>query len=79
MIAQLQLQTDTADPVIVASIAHTLKSSSASAGALSLAQACADVEARLRGAQVANLRHEIHRLVALAEAAQQSVATILRG
>jgi HPt (histidine-containing phosphotransfer) domain-containing protein len=79
MIAQLQLQTDTADPVIVASIAHTLKSSSASAGALSLAQACADVEARLRGGQVANLRHEIHRLVALAEAAQHSVATILRG
>jgi HPt (histidine-containing phosphotransfer) domain-containing protein len=63
----------------VASIAHTLKSSSASAGALSLAQACADVEARLRGGQVANLRHEVHRLVALAEAAQQSVATILRG
>lgn len=79
MVAQLRLQAQAPDADVVASIAHTLKSSSASAGALSLAQACADVEARLRGGQVANLRHEVHRLVALAEAAQQSVATILRG
>jgi HPt (histidine-containing phosphotransfer) domain-containing protein len=79
MIAQLQLQADAADAAIVASIAHTLKSSSASAGALALSKACADVEARLRGGRVADLRHDVERLVALAEAAQRSVAAILRG
>ncbi len=79
MIAQLQLQADAADAVVVASIVHTLKSSSASAGALALSKACADVEARLRGGRVTDLSHDIHRLIALAEAAQRSVAAILRG
>jgi hypothetical protein len=78
MLAQLRLQADSGDAELVAGIAHTLKSSSASVGALALSRACADVEARLRSGQVADLRHDIHRLVVLAEAAQRSVAAILR-
>jgi hypothetical protein len=50
MLAQLEAARSSADAAAVAAIAHTLKSSSASVGALGLAAACADVEARLRGA-----------------------------
>jgi hypothetical protein len=80
MVAQLRLQAEAADADadVVAGIAHTLKSSSASVGALALSRACADLEARLRGGRSADLRHEIVRLVDLAESAQRSAAAILR-
>ncbi len=78
MIAQLMAEADGGSPEVVAGIAHTLKSSSASVGALELSRACADVEARLRSGPSADLRHDIERLIALAEAAQRSVAAILR-
>ncbi len=78
MIVQLQGQADAGDADVVAGIAHTLKSSSASVGALALSRACADVEARLRAGQVADLSHDIQRLIVLAQAAQRSVAAILR-
>lgn len=42
----------------VAGVAHTLKSSSASVGALSLAAACAEIERRLRSGD----RHDQHDL-----------------
>jgi HPt (histidine-containing phosphotransfer) domain-containing protein len=88
MIVQLQAQSEAGDPQVVAAIAHTLKSSSASVGALALSQACAEVEARWRGvggsgappddsSPITGLRHDIHRLVALAEAAQRSAQAIL--
>ncbi len=78
MIAQLQAEADGGSPDVVAGIAHTLKSSSASVGALALSQACADVEMRLRNGQSADLRHDIERLIVLSQAAQRSVAAILR-
>ncbi len=78
MITQLQAQTEAADPDVVAGIAHTLKSSSASVGALALSRWCADVETRLRNGQRADLSHDIEQLIALAQAAQRSVAAILR-
>ncbi len=78
MIAQLQALHDDGDPAVVASIAHTLKSSSASVGALSLARLCAEVEARLRGGDTSLMRHDIDRLVKAAALAQRSVGAILR-
>lgn len=78
MIAQLEAETDGGSPEVVAGIAHTLKSSSASVGALALSQACADIEHRLRNGQTADLRHDIDRLIVLSQAAQRSVAAILR-
>ena len=78
MIVQLQAESDGGHADVVAGIAHTLKSSSASVGALALSKACAEVETRLRSGQTADLRHDIARLIALAQAAQRSVAAILR-
>ncbi len=78
MITQLQAQADAADADVVAGIAHTLKSSSASVGALPLSRACAEIEARLRSGQRADLSHDIERLIVLSQAAQRSVAAILR-
>lgn len=78
MIAQLDAQADGSDAGVVASIAHTLKSSSASVGALPLSRVCAEVESKLRSGDASDLRHDIERLVAGAEAAQRSVAAILR-
>jgi histidine phosphotransfer protein HptB len=78
MSVQLQAELDGGDPGVVAGIAHTLKSSSASVGALALSRTCADVESRLRKGQTAGLRHDIEALLRDAEAAQRSVGAILR-
>lgn len=78
MVVQLRLQAEAPDADVVAGLAHTLKSSSASVGALALSRACADLEARLRGGQATDLRHDIDRIVALTEAAQRAAAAILR-
>ena len=48
MLAQLESERDGGDPAVVCSIAHTLKSSSASVGALQLSALCADIERRVR-------------------------------
>jgi hypothetical protein len=78
MVVQLQAQAEAGDADVVAGIAHTLKSSSASVGALALSRACAEVEQRLRSGQTADLSHDIQRLIGLAQRAQRSVAAILR-
>lgn len=62
----------------VAEVAHTLKSSSASVGALELARVCTEIEQRLRGGDVAELERDIARLISAAEAARQAVGAILR-
>ena len=78
MITLLDAERDGGDAGVVAGIAHTLKSSSASVGALELSHVCADVESRLRRGQAADLGHDIERLVAAARVAKRSVAAILR-
>lgn len=78
MITQLESQREQGDAAVVASIAHTLKSSSASVGALPLARLCAEIEAQLRGAAPTNLSHDVDRLVKAAARAQRSVGAILR-
>ncbi|CAD5374733.1 Hpt domain-containing protein [Rubrivivax sp. A210] len=66
------------DATAVASIAHTLKSSSASVGALSLASSCAAIEARLRGGDVSTLRADVERLLGEGQAALRSVDAMLQ-
>jgi HPt (histidine-containing phosphotransfer) domain-containing protein len=78
MITQLDAESDGGNAGVVAGIAHTLKSSSASVGALALSRACAEVESKLRGGDASELGHDIERLMNAAEAAQRSVAAILR-
>lgn len=61
----------------LALLAHTLKSSSASVGALALARACEALEMRLRDGASAQT-HDVAELLALGEAALVAVRTILR-
>jgi HPt (histidine-containing phosphotransfer) domain-containing protein len=61
----------------VAILAHTLKSSSASVGAVALARACETLEARVRQGGTAQT-HDVAELIALAEAALAAVRTMLR-
>jgi HPt (histidine-containing phosphotransfer) domain-containing protein len=55
------------DPQALRHVAHTLKSSSASVGALTLAALCASVEARVRDGHLDGLEHELDALVAEAQ------------
>lgn len=77
-LGQLQEQQAAADAKTVAMLAHTLKSSSASVGALGLAAACAQVESRLRDGQTINLRDDVVLLLAHGRAAQAAVGAMLR-
>lgn len=62
---------------VVSGIAHTLKSSSASVGALGLARLCEQVERQLRGAVGRAQRHDVDALIAEAESALVAVRTML--
>lgn len=77
-LGQLAVLPDSADAAVVAGVAHTLKSSSASVGALHLARACEELERRLRGTQAAVQRHDIEHLIAEGEAALATVRAMLR-
>ncbi len=78
MVTQLQAERDAPDPAVVASVAHMLKSSSASVGALALARTCAEVEGRLRGGDASAVHRDIGRLISDGESALRAVGAILR-
>jgi HPt (histidine-containing phosphotransfer) domain-containing protein len=78
MLAQLRGELGAGQPDVVAAVAHTLKSSSASVGALALSRACAEVEARLRGGDLAALDRDITWLIGEGEAALQAATAMLR-
>lgn len=78
MLAQLQGERGAHHPAAVAGVAHMLKSSSASVGALSLAKACADVELKLRQGDTSALQADITQLISEGESALQAVTAILR-
>jgi HPt (histidine-containing phosphotransfer) domain-containing protein len=77
-LGQLQAGAGPADAPAIAALAHTLKSSSASVGALQLAAVCADVEARLRSGDVARLREDVEQMSHQARLALGAVEAILR-
>lgn len=78
MLALLRAERLAPNPKAVAALAHTLKSSSASVGALALASACAALEQCVRQEATAQT-HDVDELIALGEAALAAVRTILRG
>lgn len=78
LLAQLRDETCATDPQAVAGIAHTLKSSSGSVGALTLAASCAEIERRLRSGGGGDLPADVRRLLAEGEAALRAVETALR-
>lgn len=81
MLVQLSAQLGPAggrDPAVVGGVAHTLKSSSASVGALSLARACTEIEQAVRSGTVIDLEAQVRRLIAECEAARAAVTAMLR-
>jgi len=78
MLVQLQSESGRGDPEVVRGIAHTLKSSSASVGALALARACGEVERRLRDGQHDDVCADAGRLAMEAQRALQAVGAMLR-
>ncbi len=77
-VLETQAQVGVADPGVINGIAHTLKSSSASVGAMALARACADVEHRLRLNPGRELAPEIEQLLRESAAALVAVRAMLR-
>jgi HPt (histidine-containing phosphotransfer) domain-containing protein len=65
-------------PEAVSALAHTFKSSSASVGALELAQVCSEVERRLKAGEHQGLERDIAHLLEHGRAALQAVGTILQ-
>ncbi|MDP2004860.1 MAG: Hpt domain-containing protein [Rubrivivax sp.] len=78
MLLQLEAQAAGGDEAVVAGVAHTLKSSAASVGALALAQTCAEVERRLRTGAPGSLAGDIERLLQAGGAALVAVKAMLR-
>jgi HPt (histidine-containing phosphotransfer) domain-containing protein len=78
MMGQLAAEREGGNASVVSSVAHTLKSSSASVGALALSRACADVERRLRNGEPVDIAVEIERLLDESRAALAAVKAMLR-
>ena len=78
MVVQLAAERESGDAGVVAGVAHTLKSSSASVGALALSQVCAEVEKRLRAGEAGSLSGDIERLLQASESALGAVRAMLR-
>jgi histidine phosphotransfer protein HptB len=78
LLGQLRAERDAGEPTVVAGIAHTLKSSSASVGALALSASCSEIERRLREGAEGDLHADVQRLLAEGEAALRAVGSMLR-
>ncbi len=77
-LAQLQAAADGDDAEAVSRLAHTLKSSSASIGAMAMSRACSEVERRLRAGLPGSLHDDVQRLLAEGQAAREAAAAMLR-
>jgi HPt (histidine-containing phosphotransfer) domain-containing protein len=77
MLGQLEADRGGSNASSVLGIAHALKSSSASVGALGMAAACTAVEARLRAGDHGTLQRDIDLLIAEGQAALLAVAAAL--
>jgi HPt (histidine-containing phosphotransfer) domain-containing protein len=78
MLVQLNAERENGNPGVVSSVAHTLKSSSASVGALQLSAACAEVEKRLREHQPGDLQADVEKLLKEGESALEAVRAMLQ-
>jgi HPt (histidine-containing phosphotransfer) domain-containing protein len=78
MLMQLTAERENGNAGVVSTVAHTLKSSSASVGALALSRACADVERRIRAQLPGDLQSDVDALLIAGEAALVAVRAMLR-
>lgn len=78
MTDQLRQPSAEQDPRLVTGVAHTLKSSAASVGALALSATCAEIETRLREQPATQLSAEIAQLLTAADGALLAVRAMLR-
>jgi HPt (histidine-containing phosphotransfer) domain-containing protein len=76
--AQLIESRDKGDAAAIGQLAHTLKSSSASLGALALSACCAEVEQAVRAGETADLAPRVDQLLSQAQAALSAVRAMLR-
>ncbi len=79
LLAQLAAEPDSGHAAVVLSVAHTLKSSSASVGALQLSRTCAEVERRLHDGDAGDLQADVSGLLEAGESALLAVRAMLRG
>lgn len=75
----LQKAQERGDAIEIRRLAHTLKSSSASVGALALSSACAEAEALARDQRSAELPAAVARLLREGHGALAAVRDMLRG
>lgn len=78
LLAQAMEARDRGDIAAIGSIAHTLKSSSASVGALALSACCADIERTVRGGDTADIVPQVENLLSEGERALVAVRAMLR-
>jgi histidine phosphotransfer protein HptB len=78
MLGQLSEAGERSDAAAVAALAHTMKSSSASVGALALSELCASAERSLRAGAVQDLPALVHGLAVEVEQALAAVRAMLR-
>ncbi len=78
MLVQLAAERESGNAAVVSSVAHTLKSSSASVGALQLSRACGEVERRLRGQLPGDLCADVEKLLTEGESALVAVRAMLQ-
>lgn len=84
MLVQLAAERVDGNPGVVASVAHTLKSSSGYVGALELTRLCAEIDRELRQdapegvRNSADLQDQIERLMVAGEGALAAVRAMLR-
>ncbi len=78
MMGQLETERSGGNAAVVSAVTHTLKSSAASVGALSLSRACAETEKWLRNGEPGDLAADIERLLAESHAALAAVKAMLR-
>lgn len=79
LLAQARYAQQQRDGDAVRHVAHTLKSSSASVGALALSRQCADIEARLRAQPGHDVDALLERMFAEGDGALVAVRTLLAG
>jgi HPt (histidine-containing phosphotransfer) domain-containing protein len=77
-LAELGSSSAPIDASVVGGVAHSLKSASASVGALSLARACAEIEQRVRSGIQSDLDGDVQRLQIEVQAALTAVEAMLR-
>lgn len=78
MLGQLAAARDAGDVAAIGSLAHTLKSSSASVGALALSALCAEAERAVRSSQTDGVIGRVDEMLAAGEQALAAVRAILR-